>query len=429
MLSTPVWLSTTTPVLRRRVATMFLAASLMVALVGLTPPPTADASAPSVSALSNAELEGLLSSIPLESVSAAQLSEVLAKRLSGAPTGKLRAALEKTIEGLAAKGDKIGQLAGSPELISELEKQLTALSPLERLNLEELLGVLGGRTLSSVLSEELGSLNAREAVGALLKAAGEPGQLIGPEKVIEKVLTTPSSTSLEQLLGTTLTSEPFSRSTVEGLASREGMTAAGLAEDFNATTTQLPGEAMTLTAPLADGKQLVALDAVEGVDLGTLTHEPAGSGGSGGSGSGGSGSGSSGGTGGPGGTGGSTGSSSGAPGNTTIVNQLAAPGGASPSAKAASGKVRVLRHKVKGDTITLVVQAPAAGSLTLDGKGVKRLTEQASHAEQLTVRTVLTKAEASTLRRRHRRLEMTLEVSFKPVSGSRSSARTQVAIG
>lgn len=424
MLSTPVWLSTATPVLRRRVASMFLAASLTVALVGLTPPPTADASAPSVSALSNAELEGLLSSVPLQSVSQAQLSEALAKRLSRAPTGQLKAALEKTIEGLAAKGDTIGQLAGSPELISELEKQLAALSPLERLNLEELLGVLGGRTLSSVLSEELGSLDGREVVGALLKAASEPGQLIGPETVIERVLMAPSSTSLEQLLGTTLAGEPFSRSTVEGLASREGMSAEGLAEDFDATTTQLPGEAMTLAAPLADGKQLVVLDAVEGVDLGTLTDEPAGSGGSGGAGSG-----SSGGTGGPGGTGGSTGSSSGAPGSMTIVNQLAAPGATSPSAKAASGKVRVLRHKLKGDTITLVVQTPAAGSLTVDGKGVKPLSEQASHAEQLTARAVLTKAEASTLRRRHRRLEVTLEVSFKPVSGSRSSARTQVVIG
>jgi len=328
--------------------------------------------------------------------------------------------LEKTVEGLAAKGGTLAQLAGSPELSSELETQLKALPLLERLDLEGLLGILGEHTLSSVLAEALASLDGRQVVGELLKSASEPEQPIGPEEVIEQVLAAPGATTLEQLLGSTLAGQPFSKGTVEELASREGTTAEGLAQDFNATTAQLPGEALTLTAPLVGGKTVGVLDAVEGIDVGTLTHEPAsGSGGTGGSG---------GGVGGPGGSGGSGDTGSSTPGGMTVIEELATPAAITPGTRTTSAKVRVLSHRVKGDTITLVVQAPAAGTLTVAGKGVRSLSRQASRAERLTVRTALTKAQAASLRKRRRRLEMTLDVSFKPVSGQRSSATTRVGI-
>jgi hypothetical protein len=180
---------------------------------------------------------------------------------------------------------------------------------------------------------------------------------------------------------------------------------------------------MALTAPLSDGKTLGVLDTVEGIDVGTLTHElPGGSGGAGGSGGG-----SGGGTGGPGGDGGA-GTSSGVPGATTIVNYPYTSGGGSPSAKLASAKVEIVSRKVEGDVIVLVVQAPAAGKVSVAGKGVKSASRQTDKAERVTVRAILTKAELASMRKGHRRVHVKLDVSFKPVSGASSAATTSVTV-
>jgi hypothetical protein len=417
-----IWLTHAMQGRARRTATLLLTAAVAALLAALALPAGAHAEgAPpvSVSALSPAEVETLLSGIPLEDLPATQLSELLCERLSESPTGGLEDALTEAIAGLAGKGGTLGQLAGSSELTSELEGQLKKLPPLERLSLEGLLGVSGSHTLSTVLSEALGSLEGRQVVGALLTEARETGEPTGPERSIEEVLSAPSPQKLEELLGGTLTSEPFSLGTVEGLASQEGTTPEELAKAFDATSEQLPASAMALTAPLSDGKTLGVLDAAEGIDVGTLTHElPGGSGGSGGSG---------GGTGGPGGDGGA-GASSGAPGETPIASDPYVSGGASPSAKAASARVEIVSRRVKGDVIVLVVRAPAAGSVTVAGKGVKSASRQTDEAERVTVRAILTKAELALLRKGHRRSHIKLEVSFEPVSGTSSTATTSVTV-
>jgi hypothetical protein len=410
----------------RRTATLLLTAAVSALLAALTLPAGAQAggaSPVSVSALSPAEVETLLSSVPLGDLPATQLSELLSERLSGSPTSGLKDALREAIAGLAGKGGTLGQLAGSSELASELEAQLNKLPALERLSLEGLLGLSGSHTLASALSEALGALEWRQVVGALLAQAHETGQPTGPEQLIEEVLSAQSPQKLEELLGGTLTSEPFSVGTVEGLAGQEGTTPEELAKGFDATSEQLPPSAMALTAPLSDGKTLGVLDTVEGIDVGTLTHElPGGSGGAGGSGGG-----SGGGTGGPGGDGGA-GTSSGAPGATTIVNYPYTSGGGSPSAKVASAKVEIVSRKVEGDVIVLVVRAPAAGKVSVAGKGVKSASRQTDKAERVTVRAILTKAELASLRKGHRRVHVKLDVSFKPVSGASSAATTSVTV-
>jgi hypothetical protein len=402
-------------------------AVIAAALVGFTAPSGASAEGTtpvSVSALSPAEVEKLLSTIPLKDLSAQQLSEVLAGHISGSPSSGLTEALEKSIAGLAGKGDTLEQLAGSSALVSELEKQVAKLPLSERLSLEGLLGLLTGGKLSTLLGETLGSLNARTLVGELLRTASEPGQQVGPEQLVEQLLSAPNPEQLEKLLGTTLTGEPFTEGTVEELANSEGTTTKGLAEGFDTSTSQLPASAMALTAPLSNGELLGVLDALEGVDVGTLGHETPG--GSGGDGSGGS-SGNSGG--GVGGTGGSGGTSSGTPGGTVVVYGLASPGATTiPGTKPASGKVKIISHRVKGDAITLVVEAPAAGKLTVAGKGVKTVDKQADKAERVSVEVLLDRAAVASVRKHHR-LEAKLAASFQPVSGARSTASASVAVG
>jgi uncharacterized membrane protein YgcG len=382
----------------------------------------------SVSALPSNEVEGVLSGVPLKDLSTTQLSEVLS-RLPGfgaLPASPLRAALAKTVEGLEGKGDTLGQLLSSPELVSGLETQLKKLLSLSELTELELPLLLKGETLSGVLDEVLGSASARQVLGELLASSGEPKQLL------EQLLAAVDPSALQALLGSTLSGEPFTTGTVEELAGELGTSSEGLAKDMGTTSSQLPSSAMALTAPLSDGKTLGALDALEGLDLGVLgsNHEKTPEGGGGGSG--GSGSGGSGGTGGSGGSGGSDGGSAGTPGGlTVVVNGLSAPGasGSGSTAKGALTKLEILSRGVRGDAATLVLDVPAAGTLVLSGKGVRSVREQVDRAERVSVRAVLTKAGAASLRKRRHRLEVKLEVSFAPVSGTRSSTATAVAFG
>jgi uncharacterized membrane protein YgcG len=403
-----------------------LVAVLSTLLVGLVLPAGASAASGSpVSALPTAEVEKALSGIPLEDLSASELSKLLATRLSGSPTTGLKQALTEAIEGLAQRGGTVGQLKGSSALVSELESGLNGLLP------GGLLGLLTDHTVS----EALGSLDARELVGELLKSASESGQPLAPGELLEQLLAAPGSApgleTLATLLGSSLPSgAPVSVSTVEGLAGQVGTTSQGLAKDFGTNTSQLLPTAMALTAPLTDGKTLGVLGALEGIDVGTLTPElPGGSGGSGGSGGTGSSSGSAGGSGG---SGGSAGGSS-TPGTTTVVNELSLPGESSPGAGGgavkALTKVKIVSHRVKGDKVTLVVQVPAAGRLRITGKHLESVSRQADKAERVTVTAVLTKAGAASVRGHARRLRVRLELSFESVSGARSSASTNAVFG
>ena len=414
----------------RRVAAVLLAA-VTVALIALLPLPSsarAEGAPVSVSALSPEEVKTLLVGVPLPSLPAMQLSEVVSERLSASPSPALESTLRSAIAGLASHGGTLDELAGSSQLASELERSLDELPLLERLGLEGLLGLGGVNTLAGVLKEALGSLEPSEIVATLLRRANEAEGPAAPARLIEEVLAAPNLQTLERLIGSTLSGEPFNTGTVEELASHEGTSSQQLAEDFDTTGSQVAGTAMALTAPLSSGETLAVLDGLKGIDVGTLAGElPGGSETPGGSG--GSGGGSGGGTGGDGGAGG-PGSGSG-PGSTTVVNELLVPG-AAPMGKAATasaGKVKVISRKARGDTITLVVQAPAAGSLRVAGKGIRTARKKARKAERVTLRTVLKKATAGSLHKRHRPLHIVLDVTFKPVTGAGSAAATRVTVG
>lgn len=412
---------------RTRTLPIALAVVVSSLLVGLAQPVAASAaggSPVSVSALPTAEVEKALSGIPLEDLSSSRLGELLAGRLSGSPTAQLKKALTEAIEGLAKRGGTVGELKGSTGAVAELESTLDGLLP----------GGLLGLLTEHKVSEALGSLDSRELVGELLKLAGESGQPLAPGQLLEQLMAAPGSETLEKLLGTSLTGTPVSVGTVEEVAGQAGMSSQKLAEDFDTTSSQLPATAMALTAPLVDGKTLGVLSGLEGVDVGTLTHELSGGpGGSGGSGSSSGSSGGTGGVGGSGGSGGSTGGGSSTPGTTTIVEELSLPGQSSPAGDAgvgkALGKVRILSHRVAGDTVTLVVQVPGAGRLHLTGRRLRSGTWQTDRAERVTVKAALTKAGAATVRGRGQRLLVRLELSFVSVSGARSQASTDASFG
>jgi hypothetical protein len=431
------WLSRSARTRRLPIVWAAVLSTLLVALGLPTGASAAGGSPLSVSALPSAEVERALSGIQLEGLSATELSELLAKRLNGSPTAGLKEALTKAIEGLAEQDGTIGQLKDSSALVSELESKLDGLLP------GELLGLLKGHlSVASMLSEGLGSLSARQLVGELLDQAGESGQPLAPGQLLEQLLAGQGTETLRGLLGSGLTGAPVSVGTVEELAGQTGTTPQGLAEDFDTTSSQLPASAMALTAPLSDGKLLGVLGGLEGVDVGTLTHElPGGSGGSDGSGSSGGsgGAGSSGGSGGSGASGDGSGGSgglggsggSGVPGATTIVEELSLPGESASGngAAHAPGKVRILSHRVKGNTLTLVVQVPAAGRLRLRGRWLKSVSRQADEAERLSLRVLLTKAGTASVRAHGDRLRVRLELSFKPVSGAGSSATANAVFG
>jgi hypothetical protein len=421
----------------RRGAGIGLVAALCALVVGLLAPAGACAAGvrphtvalPSVTPLPSGEVEDVLAEVPLADLSATQLGDVLSKlpALSILPTSKSQKALTETIEHLAAEGVTLGELGGSTELIPGLEAHLKGL-----LSLSELLGLLKGQSLTTVLNDALGSLNPSQILGGLGSTSTSP-------QLIEEALAGTSPTKLESLLGSTLTGEPFSKTTVGELASALGMTTEQVAGDLNTTITQLPSTATAMTAPLTDGKTLGVLDALEGLHLGLITNnEKSGedggtSGGSGGSGGAG---GSGGGTGNPGsGSGGSGGSgdgSSGAPAGTTVVIDSPAPQGAgvTSSGAKASAKIKLLSKRVRGETVTLVLQVPSAGRLTLTGRGVRSVIEQTDGSEVVALQTVLRKASAASIHKHHgRHLDVELDASFKGVGGQGSSITTRVAFG
>ena len=408
------------------------------------------------------ELEELLSNLPLSDLSTAQLAHQLAE-LEGVSVlaelklgllsheelkaGGLEESLRKAIEQLGP-GAKLGELANVKGLLPVLEAALEG-------KLGGLLGVLlgalpgGGPNLESAL----GSLSLEQLVGSLLSSAKPQEQLATELSTLAGGLLGELGTEgkLTGLLG----SEPtggFIPKSVKEVAEELKSTPEAVSGELGETTQQLPETATMLTAPLATGKLAGLAPAVKGLALGLLGggspeggggegsgkgsgNESGGSGegkGSGGAGEGsgkgsgegkGSGSGGGGGQGGPGGTG-----SGGPAGTTTILVTLpGAPSTQSAAAGSELGKVGVLSHRVRGRRATIVLHVPAAGTVTLTGRGLPTLSRQAAKAERLTLNASLARAAAASLRRdRHHRLPVKLEVSFKSASGSSSSATVTV---
>jgi hypothetical protein len=315
------------------------------------------------------------------------------------------------------------------QLLAQLGKSIQGKDPAEIQGLvEELLGTLD--------AGQLAALESTLKVGALTPAAltAKVAELLG----------TGSTAQIEPVVHELLGGLTFeSPSTLGGLAGKLGTSVETLATDLGTSVETLSGglgvtaatALPTLIAPLINGKLLTILDGPEGLKITTLESketsgketskekeateakeskeakersESASTGSTGSSGSNG--------------TSGAT---------SVVVNLPAAAVAASPvptpvvAAKAVA-KIKILSHKVKGHVATLVLQIPAPGKVVVSGGGVREVGKGATKSERLTVRVLLSRAGTASLRKRHNRLSVALKASFKPTSGSSSSAGVTV---
>ena len=290
----------------------------------------------------------------------------------------------------------------------------------------ELLLLLKGSGLSELLAGAVGEVQADELVSKLIESSSQP------ELLVTQALSDVNPGTLEAAVGSILTGEPFTKTTVGELASSFGTTEGGLTEALGTSAEKLPEGAMALIAPLANSKTLGVLDGQEGLGLVTLAHAEEG-GGSGSEGSGGGGSG--GGTGGSGGVGGASAGGSGGTGpgtlsTTIVINGVAQPGSSGTPSSKLPGKMKLISRSVHGKTVRLVIQVPGAGRLTLSGRGVKRVSEQTATSERVTLKTALTRAvDASRRRHHHTHITIELKVVVTPVGSASSVVHTAARFG
>jgi hypothetical protein len=308
------------------------------------------------------------------------------------------------------------------QLLSQLGKSLQIKDPAEVKSLvEELLGGLN--------SGELAALESTLGVGSLTPAALTT-------KVTE-LLGSGSTAQIETVVHELLGGLAFDPSTLGGLATQLGTSVETLAKDLGTSVETLSGglgltvatALPTLIAPLANGTLLTVLDGPEGLKITTLESKE---------------------------TSGKettkekeakesreskeakerseavSPGSSGSSGSTSVVVNLPAaaaastPGSNPALAAKTVAKIKILSHRVKGHVATLVLQIPAAGKVVVSGGGVRAVGKGATKAERMTVRIPLSKAGTASLRKRHNRLSVALKASFKPTSGSSSSAGVTV---
>jgi hypothetical protein len=402
----------------RHISTFLLAALAVTAAAlpsaasaaTLTPPVT-------VTPLPASGLKELLSGVPLQALPTAEVEQVIAglPGLSGVPKVKLGEAIGHALSTLGTKGDTVGELLSPGGLVGQLLTQLES-----GLNLSELLALLKGGSLTSLLSSALGSTTPESLLGGLLEQTSSPGE------VLSQILGAANQPKLEELIGAPIAGVSFVPSTVSGLAGELGMTVSKLGEEVGAS---LPSTALALTGGLLSGKTLAGLTGPIGLSLSLL-------GGSEGSEEGSSGTGGNGGNGGSGsgGSGGSGGSEHPGTGNVAITvispdTPATSPVSTIASKPASPLHLTVVSRKYSRGTVTLVLRVPHAGSLRVTGAGLGAKSRKVAKASQVTVRMKLTKAALSSLHRaRKHHKKVTVSVLLRETGGGQLKARTTLTV-
>ena len=112
---------------------------------------------------------------------------------------------------------------------------------------------------------------------------------------------------------------------------------------------------------------------------------------------------------------------------TTIVAQsgaritqstlIAVSGGGSACTAISTGKLKLLRRRIKGHTLILTVQTPSAGQVSATGNHLKAVKHKVTKAKRLTLKVGLTQ-QGIVLLRSHHRLKLHLRVGFRPVAAA-----------
>lgn len=104
---------------------------------------------------------------------------------------------------------------------------------------------------------------------------------------------------------------------------------------------------------------------------------------------------------------------------------LTGPGNSAPVRRQA--RLRLLSHKAGPDGITLKVRAPAAGTLSAAGRGLKPLRKRVASARTASFRVQVTKASRRRLAQGHR-VAVRLIIRFVPSVGRRSSIQVSLTL-
>jgi hypothetical protein len=424
-----------TTALQRSRARVALALAAFVVLLAAIPAASASASPEASSAalpvggltaLAPAELDGLLEEVPLTettipvgTLEVPRLAKLIAElpgitQLSGVKHVGGRAGLEekivKAIKDLLAEEEELEELVGGFDLEALLEERLEAA--------EEAVESELGRSLEEVLDEGLESLTLSELLSRLL------GQAAHPTVLADRLFGAIEPEELEEALGTQLSGEAFTRMDLAEVAAETGESSAQLAEKLGQTPSELPGTAIALIKPLANGQVLAVFGGARGLAYGLIgtrpvTQEaeepeepPAGSSG--------------------------PGMGDGTPespvGNGALTSTSASTSAPAPStlplittAPPVVGRIKILSHRAKGASVTIVLELPAAGRLTVHGSNLASVSRTATRAERLTLRVGASKAGAASLHKRHL-LKVKLQAFFRPARGTPSSATLAVAL-
>ncbi len=356
-------------------------------------------------------------------------------------------ALTLAIDQLTDDGLPVEELVGPWELALDLEEQLEAAyeeseaaeQPGAPETLEELVEQELGRKPAELIDEGT-SLGLGELLSAWLGEAADPAALTGA------LFAAVDPTEVEGLAEAELGGQPFTLADVAETAAAVELTAAELAQALGQTTSELPAGARALLAPLSDGRWLGVFVGGKGLSFGAFgpppTHEEPveepeeeaeekgveeeGGGLEEGEHGGGTPAPSE-----PGTPGGGTPAPSAAPGPlATAASSTPAtvPTSPAPVAPATLARVKILKSRVKGATVRLVLAVPSAGTLVLRGKGLRTVRHTSTGARQITIELRATSAVAASVRS-HRRVKVKLQASFTPSVGAVSSAAATVVLG
>jgi hypothetical protein len=339
--------------------------------------------------LESGQLASVLARIPaLGALPAGTLETVLGALPSNTPLSGLLAAIETGTGVKVSIGEAtqviVGDAAVDPSVLTSLLAE--AASTLE--------GTPQGAELAQLLENLLGGLST-EQLQQLANQLGISGDLAELASTLEQKLASgellPALESLLAQLGTPLATTAGQLEGALGAAPAELAKELGLPESvLNAVT--------GVATPIDEGEGLLtALAGQEGTTVATLPGN---------------------------------GASNSTTNNSTTNNYTTTPAATAAAAKkaAAAGKVKVLRHKVKGHTLSLTVSTPSAGQITVTAAHAKRVSKKVSKATTTTLKVPLTKAGVASVKDRHK-LNVKVKVAFKPTSGAASSAVAQAHFG
>lgn len=362
-------------------------------------------------------------------------------------------AFTKALEQLADEAQLVEEMVGNWELEADFEEQLEAAyeaSPAAKEpgapeSLEELVEQELEATPEELLRKGF-ALSMGELLSVWLGEAADPAGLAGG------LFATIDSGEVEGYAGAALAGEPFVLADLEEVAQAAGLSSAELAEAMGRTPSELPAGARALLAPLSDGRELGVFVGSKSVSFAAFGPPPASEeesaeeppseeteegeeGGSGGEEPNGKeGVGSGGGTPPPG-AGGGSGAGTVPSGGSSADSLVLPAAGPSPGAlpvpgvapvRALSG-VRILGHKARGGSVSVVLSLRSAGTLVLRGNGLRTVRHTSAGAGRVTIALRVTAATAASLRK-HRRLKLKLQASFTPTAGAVSTAATSFVL-